>query len=324
LTRHYYRQYGITLDVNEALPSGAPCAAQAADITVEVLPPGEVAEPGLAWVMPDPSAPVWRAWTDEGSWLRLRYSFREDWVEFVIDERGNEVWVARSPTVLIEEAAGLLFGPVLSCVLAQRGLTCLHAAVVALEDEVIALVGGSGAGKSTTALALVQHGGSLVADDVAVLAAHSGRITVAAGSPHLRMRPDSARWLLGSFESLEPTWSDRHPLPPKRYLAVETVDAADAITGEGGHTLDAVYVLGWSDANVEPSICPLAPGRALAKLMAHRHMMTVLEPTAHGRDFEVLAQLTETASVSELVRPAGLETTAQTIATIVSDVRSRA
>jgi hypothetical protein len=320
LTGHYYRHYGLTLCVNQELPHITPDEGQTADIKVEVLDPGERVGSDLPWVMPDPLVSLWRAQTDRGSWLRIRYSLADEWLEFVVDERGDTVWVTRSPTVGLDEAAGLLLGPVLSSVLGRRGLTCVHAAVIALDGKTIALVGHSGAGKSTTALALVQHGGALIADDVAVLTESSGRVTVAAAArtPRLRMQPDSARWLLGSYESLNPTWSEERPMPPKRYF---DVPPAEGITDEGGHTLDVLYILGWTDPSAEPSIARLSPARALAKLMAHRHMTTSSEPTSHPRDFELLARLAESAPVNELVRPTGLQSTEQTVAAIISDVR---
>lgn len=321
MTRYHYRHYGLTLEANEALPSGTPHEAQAADVTVEVLPPGASADFDLPWVMLDPTVAVWRAETDRGSYLRLRYLHHDEWTEFVVDEAGARVWMTRSPTVLLEEATDVLLGSVFSCLLAQRGLTCLHAAVIALDDEVIGLVGHSGAGKSTTALALVQHGARLISDDVAALTQVDGRVTVAAGAPRVKVNPDSASLLLGSYESLLPAWSERHEMAPKRYFPVPR---GEERRRESGHAIDSLYVLGWSEGAAPPSIRPLPPARALATLMAHRHMAPALPPTAHSRDFKLLARLSESAAVSDLVRPVGLETTAQTVASIVSDARRRA
>ena len=92
-----------------------------------------------------------------GSWLRLRYAFEDVWAEFVVDGRGQPVWVSRSENVLLSEVTELLLGPVFSCIAAQRGLSCLHASVVRLDDRVVAVLGPSGAGKSTTALRLCRQ-----------------------------------------------------------------------------------------------------------------------------------------------------------------------
>jgi hypothetical protein len=171
-------------------------------------------------------------------------------------------------------------------------------------------------------MSLVQHGGTLISDDVAVLREIGGRITVATGTQRLKIRSDSARSLLGSCESLEPTWSSDRPAPPKHFVAVAP---SDADTAEGNRNLDLLYVLApWSEAVAEPSLHSLTPAQALVKLMAHRHVAVALNAASHQRDFEILARLAETAPASDLARPAGLETTGRTVAAIMSDVRRRA
>jgi hypothetical protein len=295
---------------------------RAADVTIEVLEPGVLDERELPWASPSPAAAISRAQAPEGTWLRLRYWLDDEWAEFVVDPRGASVTIARTSNVLLEEVAELLIGPVFSCLASQRGLTCVHAAVVRVGSRTIALTGRSGAGKSTTALALVQRGGVLISDDVAVLSsAADGIVVAAAGAPRIRMRPDSAGMLVGSFDSLVPLWADGRPAPPKRYLRLDP----EPTTHDQGHAVDAIYFLApWSDQAREPSIVPLSRARTLSKLMAHRHMPDAIHPDAHRRDFELLAHLAETVTASEVIRPAGLDTTDRTVAAIVDDVRSLA
>lgn len=321
MTHHRYRHYGLTLEVNRALQGVAPAAPGAsADITIEVLEPGRVAGSDHEWEMPDPTVAIWRTAGDGGGWLRLRYAFREEWVEFIVDDAGGTLWLSRSETVRLEEATELLLGPVFSCVLRQRGLTCVHAAVVRVDGKLIALVGDSGAGKSTTALALVQEGAALVSDDVAVLANTNGRITVACGAPRIRMRADPAGLLLGSFHSFQPTWLEDRPVKPKRYVPV----SPDAAVADGAvSVLEILYFLApWDDKLTEASFEPVAPTHALPRLMTTRHMAQASDPVADRRDFQVLARLAETVRSRELLRPSSVNTTRQTAAAIVSDVRS--
>ena len=321
--RYQYRHYGLTLGVNQDLPRLARADSQVPDISIDFLEPGQLPPAEVPWVMLHPPAAIWRYETDAGSWLRLRYAVEEVWAEFVVDGHGETVWVSRSENVLLSEVTELLLGPVFSCVAAQRGLTCLHASVVRLDGRVIAVLGPSGAGKSTTALALVQAGdGALVSDDVAVLSEQDQRLMVASGAPRMRMRPDPAISLLGRFDSLQPIWAEGRPTEPKRYLAME---GSDAIADESKFPLDAMYfLLPWTDTVTEPAVQPLTPATALAKLMGHRHMAQALDVSSDRRDFARLAQLARTVPARELIRPTGLETTGQTVASIVSDVRSLA
>jgi hypothetical protein len=62
-----------------------------------------------------------------------------------------------------------LLGPALGVLLQQRGLLVLHASAVAIGERVVAFVGESGWGKSTTAAALERRGHTVVADDVCAL-----------------------------------------------------------------------------------------------------------------------------------------------------------
>jgi hypothetical protein len=323
VSRRFYRHYGLSLEVNQDLQRLAQADSQVPDVSIEFMEPGQLPPTQLPWVMLCPPAAIWRSETDAGSWLRLRYAFEDVWAEFVIDGHGQTVWASRSENVLLTEVTELLLGPVFSCIAAQRGLTCLHASVVRLDGRVIAVLGPSGAGKSTTALALVQaNDGALVSDDVAILSEQDRRLTVASGAPRMRMRPEPAMSLIGQFDSLDPIWAEGRPTEPKRYLAME---GTAAIVDESNFSLDAMYFLPpWTDAVTETMVQPLTPALALTKLMAHRHMAQVLQASSDRRDFERLAHLAQTVPARELIRPTGLETTGQTVAAIVSDVRSLA
>ena len=59
-----------------------------------------------------------------------------------------------------------LLGTVLASLLHRRGLYVLHASAVAVDGKAVALLGDKGAGKSTTAAAMIAGGHSLLADDV--------------------------------------------------------------------------------------------------------------------------------------------------------------
>jgi hypothetical protein len=285
LSRYLYRHYGLTLDVNERLAGMATASSPAADVTVEFLPPGQVLAPEQPWMATAPA--IWRANVGGESWLRLRYDYGDAWAEFVIDGRGESVWISRDASVLLTEAAELLMGPIFSCLASQRGLTCIHASVVRLDSGVVALIGPSGAGKSTTALALVRSGGMLVSDDTAILSDRDERITVATGA---------ARYV---------------PTP----RGAETI-------GDGALSLDVIYFLGsWSETGAGPSVRELTPASALPRLMAQRHMAQAIERGSDRRDFDRLARLLRIVPSRELIRPRGLETTEQTVAAIMSDVR---
>jgi hypothetical protein len=87
-----------------------------------------------------------------------------------------------------------LHGTVAALLLAQRGGFALHAGVVEVDGQAVALTGPRAAGKSTTALRLTQRGHALVTDDVTPLEA--GRpVTVNPFARTVRVAPATARSL---------------------------------------------------------------------------------------------------------------------------------
>jgi hypothetical protein len=328
VTDQRYRLYGLTIDTTRRLPGLEPIEDEAAaDVVVELA--GADAQASVpvspaAWVMDSPPVPVWSARTEAGTFTRLRYAGRGYEVEFVLDPAGRRVWVTWNDRVSIDDVTAVLLGPILSCVLHRRARTCLHASVVAVDGRAIACVGAKGAGKSTTALAMIRQGATLVSDDVAVLAERDGTFAVHHGLARLRMRPDPAAALCGSFESLTPMWSQQEDRPHKRYLDLASSGEARPAPGDEPIPLHAVYLLGarGDDAGELPAIRPLPSHRALATLMAHRHMASIAGREGLGRDFARLGRLVAGVRLGEVYRAEGLDNIARVAELILADARA--
>ena len=139
--------------------------------------------------------------------------FYSDGVRFAVERRGREVWADWPENYTLEDACTYLIGPVIGFVLRLRGVTCLHASAVAVDEQAIALVGFPGAGKSTTAAAFAHRGYSVIADDVVALAEDGENFLVPPGYPRVNLWPDSVRVLFGSEGALPritPTWEKRY------------------------------------------------------------------------------------------------------------------
>src|SRR5205085_11497996 len=78
---------------------------------------------------------------------------------------GREIVVDPAEGVSGDVLRLYLLGPVLALALHQRGWLMLHASAVAMGQQAVAFLGGSGWGKSTMAGVLHQRGHALVADD---------------------------------------------------------------------------------------------------------------------------------------------------------------
>jgi hypothetical protein len=82
---------------------------------------------------------------------------------------GDRIVIRPRPGADPRRIRAALHSSVPSVVLAQRGRFALHASTVAVDGTGIAIAGGNGVGKSTTALAMVTAGATPIVDDVTVL-----------------------------------------------------------------------------------------------------------------------------------------------------------
>jgi hypothetical protein len=163
---HHYRISGWTLATEIPLPYLFPCSAPVvgtvADITLRQGP------------VPPPPVP-----------LRLD----RDGIQVGADGHtvidipdcvrigltgGRDIMVDSAPGASLPEIQTWLLGPGLGVICHQRAVLPLHACAIRTGKGGLAIVGNSGAGKSTTATALVQRGHRLLGDDVLVVDPDTG------------------------------------------------------------------------------------------------------------------------------------------------------
>jgi hypothetical protein len=211
--------------------------------------------------------------------------FYSDGARFAIEREGREVWADWPENYTIEDACTYLMGPVIAFVLRLRGITCLHASAIAMDDRAIALFGLAGAGKSTTAAAFALTGFSVLSDDVVVLQDQGDRFLVQPGYPRVNLWPDSVRALLGSPDALPritPTWD-------KRYLAL---DQNGRKFQSQPLPLSAIYILGEREAELTvPVIEDLAGHEAFTTLVANTYVNYLLDSDMRAREFDVLGRV---------------------------------
>ena len=84
----------------------------------------------------------------------------------------------------------LLTGQVLPLAATLQGLEVLHASAISIGGGAVALVGASGAGKTSLAIRLAMAGALLVSDDVLALRASDGRVLAYPGPRLVNVPPD--------------------------------------------------------------------------------------------------------------------------------------
>lgn len=227
-----------------------------------------------------PVLQVWKRAAD--AYFHYRYC---DDVEFILDRGGTKIWAGWPPEQSFEDATVYLAGPILGFLLRLRGTVCLHASAVRIGAQAVALVGGPGAGKSTTAAGFAQQGWPVLSDDVVALHDRGPELLVLPASPFLKLTPAAVTGLWGSGDALPlvaPNWE-------KRYL---DLSAPGYKFERQPAPLGAIYFL---DARTAPGpegvISDIAPQDAFITLVANTYTNYLLDPPMRRLEFEVLSRI---------------------------------
>jgi hypothetical protein len=215
----------------------------------------------------------------DGKYYRFIYA---DETEFLLDRAGTEVWAQWSAQLTLEDTATYLLGPVMGFVMLLRGIVCLHASAIAVDDKAIALLGSAGSGKSTTAAAFSERGYRILAEDVVTLDDRGDRFLVRPGYPCIRLWPASVKALYGSethLPKLTPNW-DKCYLDLKDQFRTEPLPLA------------AIYHLGERrDDAVAPFVEPLDRSEGLLSLIANTYATKLMDKQMRAREFELLTRV---------------------------------
>lgn len=197
---------------------------------------------------------------------------------------GNEVvYDSIASPLLLEQH---LVGTVIPLLLQLRGFVAVHASAVERPSGgVLAFVGFSGAGKSTSAASLCPPC-RLVSDDCLYLRPEEGRIAAYPSAGPLKLLDDAVARL-----------EDR--APAGRFGIKSLVDAPESL---GANPLERVYIL---SAAPEFALEPLGPSDAIAALMPHIHRLEAHNATLLEAEAEALFTLVQTSPVARLRVPRG-------------------
>lgn len=337
-----YRAYGLDISSNRPIPNLVPVAENIGLSSTEHFNrPVSIDFRGRQSWFPIPAGwsnlyqspsktqddrPFLEVWQDATA-LHLRHSNdagengRGESVDFSMSLAGEAIDIAWTAGMPFQDIVAYLLGPVLGNVLRLRGITCLHAAAIAIEQKAIAIIGSKGAGKSTTATFFVQQGHKLLTDDIAPLVDRDGQFWVQPGYPCLRLWPNT----INSLSSIQ---TDK--LPPvlsfaeKRYLplALKDIDVAGRQFQPTPLPLVAIYLLDRHDDSTNNGTTVLLPvnrGTSLVALVRNAYADYVLNETGRSRDFRVLGELLNEIPLKQVRRKDDLETLPQLYNLILQD-----
>jgi hypothetical protein len=229
--------------------------------------------------------PILNIWQlEREGWYRFAYP---DGNEFVVNPQAGEIWSMWPPSILAEDSATYLVGPVLGFVLRMRGICCLHASAVSIGQKIIAFAGPPHAGKSTTAAAFATLGYSVVSDDIVAIVEKDQVFMVRPGYPRLCLWPDVTAGLFGS-ERL-PRIIPNVDQWDKRYL--------DLTSDKHGFQVEslplaAIYLLNGRSSDADcPKVEAITTHDALVKLAANTYMNYLLDRDLRSQEFQLLSRM---------------------------------
>ncbi|MFC1879555.1 hypothetical protein ACFLZW_06535, partial [Chloroflexota bacterium] len=198
-----------------------------------------------------------------------------------------------------------LLPTVLALWLEFRGIPCLHASAVVVNDHAVAFLANSGQGKSTIAASFLQAGYPLLTDDKLPLEQQNGEFMGRPGFPLIRIFPEVAEHFLGGNQGLDVVM----PGFPKRVAHVEH----DAF-GRFCHSprpLACIYLLERGDTETplhKTMFTPVSPRDAVIELIRFDFTTRVNEVLGFSADrLEFFSQLARCIPVRRITYPNGHE-----------------
>lgn len=319
--QHRCSIYGLGVVANRNIPGVPPSAAASADVRITFgslpawlnqLSATQVETSYVADYKSECGEPALRVFrVREGEFYRFCYADR---TEFLVDQTGSEVWADWIAPLTIEDTATYLLGPVMGFVMLLRGIVCLHASAIVIDDKAIALVGPAGSGKSTTAAAFSQRGYHVLAEDVVTLDDRDDQFWVRPGYPVIRLWPPAVKALWGSesfLPPLTPNWDKRCLDLRERFHREPLPLAAIYQLGERRHDRMAAYVETLDRAD------------ALMSLVANTYATKLMDKRMRAREFELLTRLLTKVPVRRVTPHADLARIPELCERILADYRER-
>ncbi|MBZ9760492.1 serine kinase [Mesorhizobium sp. CA8] len=298
--RHFYKAYGLVVSSEVALPELEPAAPATPDLEIAVGPvdfPETASHRATAFLFE--ATRQYLSWQAVGT--------------FMIS--GRRIEVDPAPRVDDPLLAFPLLGPVMALALHQRGLLVLHASAIAVGGRSVIFMGDKGAGKSTTAGAMIRAGHRLLTDDVVALdLSDPERPMILPGFPQLKLAADAAGAIRLEQAEVRP---QVHPQIDKAQHRLHDGFAAEAVP------VSRIYVL---ERGARAAISPLTGAAALPAIIKFSYITRFGRQALPG-DFAAAhlrqcAHVAGRVGVSRLEVPAGLARIDEAVAAIETDLAS--
>jgi hypothetical protein len=310
-----YRVYGVTVESSYRFGVPLPLSDAPPDLWFELTtdPP---AESHFA-----PRTPLYsEGERDDGQPIFAFYALKDWAMVRITGAMDFHCWPDRIVCHLLDPGHIYLadiafFGMVMALWLERRGVPTLHASSVKVGAAAVAFLSGRGGGKTSTAVACLAAGHTLVSDDLLALTLEAGGVLVHPGYPQIRVWHDQARHFFDSPEA----GASFHPDHEKRRIEIGR--------GFGSFEANAVplnrlYVPERSDdPTAKVTISTLRPREAAMALIRESFLpREVVHFGLQAARLKFFARLLAKVPVRRLTVPQGLANLPRVVAAIETDL----
>lgn len=293
-----YQAFGLSLLSDQPIPGLLPATGEKTEAEVVIVFEKDKAQKQMheaksLWYEspPDTIGQLLRVWVfDKDRSFLFLYS---DGVSFLIDRSGKYIIVSWPDGLAFEDMIIYLIGPILGFVLRLRGVVCLHASAIAINDLAVAILSPAGYGKSTTAAVFATRGFPILSDDIVALSDRGDSFWVQPAYPRLHLWPSTVKELFGQEGTL-PRITPENPSWDKCYLDLRhnpykfqthPLRLAAIYTGKPAEELDT------------PTLNTLSAREGFMALTANTYSSRFLDKEMRMLEFEVLSRLATAVQV---------------------------
>ena len=235
-----------------------------------------------------------------------------DVAAYWVNPQQNQIIIERAnAAVNYTIVATWLLGTVMAYLLQYHGYLVLHGSAVLINQRAVIFSGESGAGKSTTASALVKQGYPLLTDDVVVIKTLAdGAMALIPGPPQLKLWADALALLEHSSDGLQAVVNimDKYQLPVANHDRTL-------------YPIASFYELNPDSSNLEVDCCELFGIDKLQLLIKNTYRYNMLKPLNKlSEHFKSCSQLGAKIRTYQIKRSAA----PQSLAIIIDLVKNHA
>jgi hypothetical protein len=207
-----------------------------------------------------------------------------DLARFGLDFAACEIVILeQAPHSTPEDLAHFIFDHIAPRILARLGHLVLHGAALARDGVLVALIGETGAGKSTLAASLAESGFDLIGDDSVLISESAGQFAGTSIYPSLRLYPES---ISAVFVADKPSSAMAH-YSSKRRIDVSAMSAP----AREPMPIAAVFYLSDVYDAAGPLASQLSPAQLCMRCTEQSFALMPTEPTETRDRFAVIARL---------------------------------